>query len=74
MGVTELFGIYKWLGIAGLALFGLVKYGHKWLDVMLHHKREMLRINLKEAARKEDLKRKAECILAKRTAKGKVKR
>lgn len=67
---------YKWFWISspafcGTLLFVLVKYGHKWCAVILHHKREMLRINLKEAARKEALKRKVEGALERRMAKGK---
>jgi hypothetical protein len=38
-----------------LALGGMVIKGPAWLEVILYHKREMLRIKLKETARKEAL-------------------
>jgi hypothetical protein len=59
MEVPAFFESDKWLWIISpafcSALFGVVKYGPKWCDVILRHKREMLRINLREAARKEEL-------------------
>jgi hypothetical protein len=77
MEVPAFFEPDKWLWIIGSAfcsaLWGLVKYGHKWLAVILYHKREMIRINLKETAKKEDLERKIEWVVAKRAAKYKDK-
>jgi hypothetical protein len=75
IGLINAIGVYNtiilmvWLA----SCLAFLAQGHRWLGVILLHRREMLKIKNKEKARKEALDQKIEATLEKGKSKGKAK-